>query len=823
MASNKIVLEYTAELKGLKKQLSEVGKLSEGEARKAVQALNKSFRAANAAQRKAAKAATTASKTAAKSAKSASKQTISLTLDITKLATLAKAASMAIFNLAQEVADLRNDLIDASTRTGIAADTLGGLRLAAEGSGQAFESLLPSLDQLPKRMADAASGVGPVAKAFADLEVKADDGFGALRPADDVLKDLLAALGNVTDGTTRAALASQVFGKSGGKLLQALGNTSSLESFVGMAEEFGVSSGPEAAAASGEWQRAVAELNTVLDGLKARLVGGDGLTAAVQTFSTTALMAFDGLSGAVDGYMEQLGRFTKAWTDLATLEGLPDRADDLFLFNVPLEAAASGIVGVATAGTKAAESLEGYRAKIAEATAGTDAQAAAADALRIQFENEAKAAADAKAATAAATKARKAATAAAKRQRAAAAETRKEVAALAKEEKQAAQAAADAASLAADIQAEALEAVAAQAEATRSMLAGLSAEVDALIPPAALSRVDELALLLMSLEGEASRSDTAARALAEDIERVAAALKDAETAEPFKGIGEGFGSMQEPIDRLLKAMWNEIPEAWQNIFRKGKEIAGKIGEVWGGVAGGLGAVTGGALDLPLGGIVGAAGGGKEGAEEMVDQSLAFIDGLVEGLPAFLNALVKGIPQIITSLIDGLPALIQALIANLPALVVNLVTSIIGGLIANLPALIKALIVGIAKGIFRMLKALARFFADVFRELGSFGRKKTKTFGDTPGVLTVPPTGLTASFAPGDRVVAARSQQGLVNQLGAPRALDRPPVNAGPSAVRLDIADGHVGLDRLFRRNMQNGGALAPRARTGRVAVFNRGG
>ena len=757
MASNKIVLEYTAELKGLKKQLSEVGKLSEGEARKAVQALNKSFRAANAAQRKAAKAATTASKTAAKSAKSASKQTISLTLDITKLATLAKAASMAIFNLAQEVADLRNDLIDASTRTGIAADTLGGLRLAAEGSGQAFESLLPSLDQLPKRMADAASGVGPVAKAFADLEVKADDGFGALRPADDVLKDLLAALGNVTDGTTRAALASQVFGKSGGKLLQALGNTSSLESFVGMAEEFGVSSGPEAAAASGEWQRAVAELNTVLDGLKARLVGGDGLTAAVQTFSTTALMAFDGLSGAVDGYMEQLGRFTKAWTDLATLEGLPDRADDLFLFNVPLEAAASGIVGVATAGTKAAESLEGYRAKIAEATAATDAQAA------------------------------------------------------------------DAASLAADIQAEALEAVAAQAEATRSMLAGLSAEVDALIPPAALSRVDELALLLMSLEGEASRSDTAARALAEDIERVAAALKDAETAEPFKGIGEGFGSMQEPIDRLLKAMWNEIPEAWQNIFRKGKEIAGKIGEVWGGVAGGLGAVTGGALDLSLGGIVGAAGGGKEGAEEMVDQSLAFIDGLVEGLPAFLNALVKGIPQIITSLIDGLPALIQALIANLPALVVNLVTSIIGGLIANLPALIKALIVGIAKGIFRMLKALARFFADVFRELGSFGRKKTKTFGDTPGVLTVPPTGLTASFAPGDRVVAARSQQGLVNQLGAPRALDRPPVNAGPSAVRLDIADGHVGLDRLFRRNMQNGGALAPRARTGRVAVFNRGG
>tara|TARA_R110000751_G_scaffold81328_8_gene164070 strand:- start:1559 stop:3955 length:2397 start_codon:yes stop_codon:yes gene_type:complete len=798
MASNKIVLEYTAELKGLKKQLSEVGKLSEGEARKAVQALNKSFRAANAAQRKAAKAATTASKTAAKSAKSASKQTISLTMDITKLATLAKAASMAIFNLAQEVADLRNDLIDASTRTGIAADTLGGLRLAAEGSGQAFESLLPSLDQLPKRMADAASGVGPIAEAFADLEVKADDGFGALRPADDVLKDLLAALGNVTDGTTRAALASQVFGKSGGKLLQALGNTSSLEAFVGMAEEFGVSSGPEAAAASGEWQRAVAELNTVLDGLKARLVGGDGLTAAVQTFSTTALMAFDGLSGAVDGYMEQLGRFTKAWTDLATLEGLPDRADDLFLFNVPLEAAASGIVGVATAGTKAAESLESYRAKIAEATSGTDAQAAAADALRIQFENEAKAAADAKAATAAATKARKAATASAKRQREAASEALKVVAQLAKEEKQAAQAAADAASLAADIQAEALEAVAAQAEATRSMLAGLSAEVDALIPPAALSRVDELALLLMSLDSEAGRSDTAAKALAEDIGRVGDALAEAQAEAAGGG---GFAAM----------------------FEAAQESAAGILDKVGGVTDALSAVTGGALDLSVGGVLEAAGGGKEGAEEMVDASLSFIDGLVKGLPSFLRALIDGIPSIIHGLIGALPELIQALIAKLPVLAIELATSVIASLINNLPALIKALAKGIGLAIWNGLKSLFRFFADFFKEIRTLGRAKTRTFGDTPGVLTVPPTGLTASFAPGDRVVAARSEQGLINQLGAPRALDRPPVNAGPSAVRLDIADGHVGLDRLFRRNMQNGGALAPRARTGRVAVFNRGG
>ena len=820
MAANTIALQYTAELKDLRKQLATIPGITEGEARKSVKQLNKAFKAAAAAQKKAADAAAKASKGARTAAKSASSQTVALTFDVSRLADMAAGAARAIGDMRQEVADLRNELIDASTRTGILASTLGGLRLAAEGSGQAFESLLPALDKLPSRMADAASGIGPVAKAFADLEVKADDGFGSLRSADDVLRDLLAALARVEDDTTRATLATQAFGKSGGKLLQALGDASSLEAFVGMSEEFGVGSGPAAAAAAGEWQRAITELNTVLDGLKARLVGGDGLTQAVQTFSTTALMVFDGLAGAVDGYMTQLGRFTKAWTDLATLEGLPDRADDLFLFNVPLEAAASGIVGVATAGTKAAESLESYRAKIAKATAGTDAQADAADALRIQFENEAKAAA-------AAARARKGAAAAAKRQQEAASEARKAVAALAKEEKQAAKDAAAAAKLAADIQSEALEAVAAQAEATRDRLAGLSAEVDSLVPPAALSRVDELALLLMSLEGEASRSDTAASALADDIERVAAALQEAEAA-PLRGLGDALEDLRGPLEELQDDL-GDMPTRWSLIRDKGVDAAEKVSNAWKGVTGALSTLTGGALDLSIGGILGAAAGGpdskggKKAAEEMVEQSVAFIDGLVANLPAFLTALVKGVPQIITSLIDGLPELIEALIANLPVLVVNLVTSIIAGLITNLPDLIKALVVGLGKALFRMVKSLFRFFRDVIKEIGSLGRKKTKTFGDTPGPLRVPPTGLTASFAPGDIVVAGRTEAAVVNQLGAPREAQRAPEQRSEGGGRLDLSDGHVFFDRMFRRNMQGGGALAPRARSGRLAVYNRGG
>ena len=49
-----------------------------------------------------------------------------------------KRAAVEIMKLTPEVMDLRNELADMETKTGIAAETLAGLRLAARGSGQEF-------------------------------------------------------------------------------------------------------------------------------------------------------------------------------------------------------------------------------------------------------------------------------------------------------------------------------------------------------------------------------------------------------------------------------------------------------------------------------------------------------------------------------------------------------------------------------------------------------------------------------------------------------------------------------------------------------------
>tara|TARA_Y100000593_G_scaffold95046_1_gene198803 strand:+ start:4398 stop:6656 length:2259 start_codon:yes stop_codon:yes gene_type:complete len=355
--SKDIRIRILAEAKEFAKGMREVPKTTERQVGIATRAFIKEMTKAEAASAKAAQRA--AAKQAAahkKAAKASAESWKKFGAGIAAAGAAVAAAGAAVARMGQHVADLRNDLIDASTRTGIAAATLGGLRLAAEGSGQAFDSLLPALDKLPSRMADVAKGTGPTAEAFQRLGVEAQID-GKLRPADDVLRDLLASLSDVEDPTTRAALATQAFGKSGGKLLQALGDTSSLEAFVRLSDEFGVGVGEEAAQASGDWQRAVTELGLVFDGLQARLVGSDGIINAIEQFTVATVFVAEVGGAAIVAYGAQLEKLATAWRGLLSGD-LPQDASDLFVFKTPIEAVSAAIE---TARGSAADSAETFR------------------------------------------------------------------------------------------------------------------------------------------------------------------------------------------------------------------------------------------------------------------------------------------------------------------------------------------------------------------------------------------------------------------------------------------------------------------------------
>ena len=230
--------------------------------------------------------------------------------------TAAKAAMMAAGALAavkalqamtQALADSRNELADTSTRTGLAVETLAGLRLAAEGSGQKLGSLASGLEQLPKRMADVARGTGEAKVAFEALDVSAVDSAGNLRSADEVLRELVTKMNQVADPTERASLATQAFGRSGGALMQALSGTD-LEHFTGLAKEYGVSLAPQAMKASADWEREVANLGLVFDGLKDSIMSamsGEGGATGILS-DVTAGFVF--LGTIARGVAEMVGK-----------------------------------------------------------------------------------------------------------------------------------------------------------------------------------------------------------------------------------------------------------------------------------------------------------------------------------------------------------------------------------------------------------------------------------------------------------------------------------------------------------------------------------
>lgn len=209
---------------------------------------------------------------------------------LTAVATVAVGAAVGVAKLQQNTADLRNDLLDAGTRSGFAADKLAGLKLAAEGSGQQFSALLPGLDQFGAKMASAATGTGKQAAAFAALGVAVTGADGDLRDGNEVLEETLAALNAMPPSAKRSAIAVDALGRSGGKLLQALSGTE-LSGFVEMANEFGVKVGPKAAEAAGQWQRDMAELNLVFEGLQARLSDAIGGTFSLQGFTDALVVA----------------------------------------------------------------------------------------------------------------------------------------------------------------------------------------------------------------------------------------------------------------------------------------------------------------------------------------------------------------------------------------------------------------------------------------------------------------------------------------------------------------------------------------------------
>lgn len=131
-----------------------------------------------------------------------------------------------------------DDLDEAAQGIGIAATSLANLRQGALEAGVNAEQLDSALTRLNVRVSEAADGNEEAARLFRALGVAVKDASGEARPADQVLRDLAGRFSSLQDGTDKARLAVELFGRSGAKLIPFLNQgADGLERFSGLTND----------------------------------------------------------------------------------------------------------------------------------------------------------------------------------------------------------------------------------------------------------------------------------------------------------------------------------------------------------------------------------------------------------------------------------------------------------------------------------------------------------------------------------------------------------------------------------------------------------
>jgi len=148
-------------------------------------------------------------------------------LDKLKKAYFAVAAGVAAVGAAigkavTSTADYRDEVAKLSKATGLSTEALSGFRYAAEIGGSSAEGFSKGLRTLIMRMGDVQEGLATSKRAFNQLGVDVLDSTGALRPAEQVMLDVADAMSGMTNDTEKAALAQEIFGRSGLELVPML-------------------------------------------------------------------------------------------------------------------------------------------------------------------------------------------------------------------------------------------------------------------------------------------------------------------------------------------------------------------------------------------------------------------------------------------------------------------------------------------------------------------------------------------------------------------------------------------------------------------------
>lgn len=167
-------------------------------------------------------------------------------------------------NFGVEVIKFADQLDEMSMRLGISTETLSGWGYAAKLSGTDLESLAGAIPKLSKTLAAAADESSKAGELFKALGIDVKDATGNLRDVEDVLPEIADRFKALKNDTTEAALAQELFGRSGANMLEFLNRGSAgIQELSDRAAELGLIVSGDTAAAAAQFNDSLEDLRAV--------------------------------------------------------------------------------------------------------------------------------------------------------------------------------------------------------------------------------------------------------------------------------------------------------------------------------------------------------------------------------------------------------------------------------------------------------------------------------------------------------------------------------------------------------------------------------
>lgn len=186
-----------------------------------------------------------------------------------KMAAVGTGVAVALREITKEAADHSREILRTAKITGMSAEALQGLDYAAKMSGVSAEELHQGLVRLARSALETSKGSGTAGYAYQRLGVHVSSAAGKLRPLNDIFGDVARALQKMPDGTEKAALSMELFGRAGAQLIPLLDQgPEGLARFTEEAKKLGLIMDEKTLAAGNRYRVTLERLSGAVEGLK---------------------------------------------------------------------------------------------------------------------------------------------------------------------------------------------------------------------------------------------------------------------------------------------------------------------------------------------------------------------------------------------------------------------------------------------------------------------------------------------------------------------------------------------------------------------------